>query len=344
MASYPNTYHGSFRTGRDNQSLPLWVMAAVITSALVHGGLFVMAQHFEFKGFLGGASPQEERDEQLKFRLERAKIHEETTLDTPPTPTKPIEEKPFVEEPPDLTQFKMDVTKELSLTPKVDVPTNVTLSRKPAAGVDGSPVSQLSEVPTRVDTESLANQLNSLGDKLVNEPRISPDQVKMDLRDLSGPDSDLLKDTVSAAAKRGTGRSGDDGFDSLDDLLNYKGPVTEDKKAMMPTDLLFEYGSAELRDSARLSLMKLGFIIQRNPTAEISIEGHTDTFGGDEYNQSLSLSRAEAVKAWLVESLHLAAERLGTRGWGKGRLLVGGGSVDQQAKNRRVEIVIRPRR
>ena len=154
----------------------------------------------------------------------------------------------------------------------------------------------------------------------------------------------MLKDTVSAAAKRGTGRSGDDGFDSLDDLLNYKGPVTEDKKAMMPTDLLFEYGSAELRDSARLSLMKLGFIIQRNPTAEISIEGHTDTFGGDEYNQSLSLSRAEAVKAWLVESLHLAAERLGTRGWGKGRLLVGGGSVDQQAKNRRVEIVIRPRR
>lgn len=51
---------------------------------------------------------------------------------------------------------------------------------------------------------------------------------------------------------------------------------------------------------AGLSLMKLGFIIQRNPTAEISIEGHTDTFGGDEYNQSLSLSRAEAVKAWLI--------------------------------------------
>jgi outer membrane protein OmpA-like peptidoglycan-associated protein len=165
------------------------------------------------------------------------------------------------------------------------------------------------------------------------------------LKDEELPGEDILQDSINAAVKKGNQGIGDaDGFASLDDLLSYKGPVTEDKKAMMPTDLLFEYDSAELRDSARLSLMKLGFIIQRNPTAQISIEGHTDLFGGDGYNHGLSQARAEAVRNWLVESLHLDARRLQTRGWGESNPLVPGGSVEQQAKNRRVEIIIRPRR
>ena len=151
--------------------------------------------------------------------------------------------------------------------------------------------------------------------------------------------------SIAAATKKGRQGSGEeDGFARLDDLLTYSGPMTEDRTAMMPTDLLFEYNSSELKDSARLSLMKLGFIIQKNPEAEISIEGHTDTFGGDAYNQKLSEARAVAVKSWLVESLRLDASRLNTRGWGKAKLVVATGDVDVQQKNRRVEIVIRPKK
>ena len=87
--------------------------------------------------------------------------------------------------------------------------------------------------------------------------------------------------------------------------------------------------------------MKLGNLIEKNRTAVFRIEGHTDSFGGDDYNTMLSLRRAEAVKEWLVHSKNIAPERISTVGLGKTRLLVpGNGTVEQQKLNRRVEILI----
>ena len=89
-------------------------------------------------------------------------------------------------------------------------------------------------------------------------------------------------------------------------------------------------------------MMKLAFIVQTNPDATFIIEGHTDSFGGDEFNLDLSLKRAEAVRRWLVERLRIDAANIKVVGIGKTRPIVATeGTADEQSLNRRVEIVVK---
>nr|WP_281375567.1 OmpA family protein [Haloferula luteola] len=110
---------------------------------------------------------------------------------------------------------------------------------------------------------------------------------------------------------------------------------------MLPSDLLFEYNSAELRESARVGLMKLALLVERNPGLYCWIEGYTDLFGTESYNLELSRRRAESVKSYLTGSLKIDGKRIETRGFGKSDPLVNQGDIDQQAPNRRVEIKMR---
>lgn len=131
-------------------------------------------------------------------------------------------------------------------------------------------------------------------------------------------------------------------FSSLDDLLAGKEPVSSGTAPiLMPTDLLFEYDAASLKPDAEESLRKLGTLIRRNGAARFRIEGHTDSFGADDYNMALSLRRAAAVKEWLQREMGIDPSRISTIGLGKSHLLVPGDkSVAEQQLNRRVEIVI----
>lgn len=326
-----------------------WVLAAAATSMGLHFLLWAYADELGLPDYFGRMAPVA-AEERIPVDLRRARINEEAALQPDtllPTPA-PVERDipPPTAEPVDLTQFKDLKFEELRLTAEVPVPTNIVASKNPAAGsLSANLSSQLEAVPVAPASNALSDQIQSVTRSGSDDPVISKDQVMIPLQDDALAGSDVLGDSIAAATRKGVGGTGDDdGFASLDDLINYSGPITDDRTAMMPTDLLFEYNSAELKDGARLSLMKLGFIIQKNPDAFISIEGHTDSIGGDDYNQRLSEARAEAVKNWLVESLRFDAARLHTRGWGKQKLLVPGGDASAQQKNRRVEIVIKPKR
>lgn len=132
------------------------------------------------------------------------------------------------------------------------------------------------------------------------------------------------------------------GFSDLDELLSRSGPLEGEVAPLnMPGGALFEYDSAELLPESIATLRKLGELVRRNPGATFTIEGHTDSFGSDEYNKQLSLARAEAVKAWLVEALQIDPARIRTFGFGSTKLLAPGtGTPEEQQINRRVEIVI----
>ena len=113
-------------------------------------------------------------------------------------------------------------------------------------------------------------------------------------------------------------------------------------KGVLPTDILFEYNEFELKETARLAMMKLAFLIQTNPDAQYVIEGHTDSFGGEDFNRELSRKRANAVRQWLVEKLRINIGNVQIAGMGKGRPLVSvDGTAEEQALNRRVEIVVK---
>ncbi|NBV84921.1 MAG: OmpA family protein, partial [Verrucomicrobia bacterium] len=64
--------------------------------------------------------------------------------------------------------------------------------------------------------------------------------------------------------------------------------------------------------------------------------------GSADYNLRLSQRRADAVKEWLVRRYNASPAKLETIGRGAQELLVPSGSVDEQASNRRVEVVLVP--
>lgn len=135
------------------------------------------------------------------------------------------------------------------------------------------------------------------------------------------------------------------GYETVESLLAAAGPVGGGSKPLyMPADLLFEFDQYTLQPAAESSLRKLGELIRRNPQAVFVIEGYTDSFGTEEYNLVLSRRRAETVAAWLVQNLGINPAQIQTRGLGETKLLVPGDRTrEEQALNRRVEIVIRNR-
>jgi outer membrane protein OmpA-like peptidoglycan-associated protein len=197
------------------------------------------------------------------------------------------------------------------------------------AGTAKAVEAKLNEMNERV----LSEGLNATGNpKLLLDPSSLGSQA---------PTSEQLKASAVLGSTSGTPA----GFSNLDSLLTQAGPIQKGTAPiLMPTDLLFDYNAFDLRSDAVDSLRKLGALIQRNPQASFLIEGHSDSFGPDDYNTWLSQQRAEAVKAWLVRAMGIDAARIGTRGLGKTRLLVSPDrSVQEQQLNRRVEIVIRTR-
>jgi outer membrane protein OmpA-like peptidoglycan-associated protein len=139
-------------------------------------------------------------------------------------------------------------------------------------------------------------------------------------------------------ATAGAGR----GFTNLDKLLAQTGPLTsKTAPILLPGDLLFDYDDHRLQQGAVASLEKLGQLLRRNPPARLLIEGHSDSFGPDDYNLTLSRLRAESVKIWLIDMMGIPAESISTMGYGKTRLSAPAtGTIEDQRINRRVEIVI----
>lgn len=62
-----------------------------------------------------------------------------------------------------------------------------------------------------------------------------------------------------------------------------------------PADVLFDFDKAELRSDATASLGNASKLVKSDPSAPLSVLGHTDGKGTDAYTDSLSLRRARAV-------------------------------------------------
>jgi len=102
--------------------------------------------------------------------------------------------------------------------------------------------------------------------------------------------------------------------------------------------ILFDLNSAVIRPESKPVLEEVLNMLKSEPSWKLTIEGHTDSTGIASYNQTLSLQRAEAVKAYLVDS-GINAERLQTKGFGSSKPVADNSSELGRAQNRRVELV-----
>jgi OOP family OmpA-OmpF porin len=84
------------------------------------------------------------------------------------------------------------------------------------------------------------------------------------------------------------------------------------------------------------ALAEIKKVLDENPKASIIIEGHASTDGSEEYNQKLSLKRAEAVQAKLIE-LGVDSSRLVVKPLGESMPINGDDAVEDKSKSRRVE-------
>jgi outer membrane protein OmpA-like peptidoglycan-associated protein len=106
-------------------------------------------------------------------------------------------------------------------------------------------------------------------------------------------------------------------------------------------DVLFDTGKATLKPAAREKLSKLAGILLAYPgNLIIEIEGHTDSTGSDEYNNKLSLNRAESVRDYLVQASVKQERVKAVQGFGKSKPIASNDSAAGRQMNRRVEVII----
>lgn len=105
------------------------------------------------------------------------------------------------------------------------------------------------------------------------------------------------------------------------------------------SDVLFETAKWQLKPGAREKLARVGGIISGHPELKLEVEGHTDSVGSDEYNQTLSERRAASVRDFLLTQ-GVRAESISARGFGESRPVADNESSTGRQQNRRVEIVV----
>jgi outer membrane protein OmpA-like peptidoglycan-associated protein len=116
-------------------------------------------------------------------------------------------------------------------------------------------------------------------------------------------------------------------------------PSEDTLNVNLRNEILFDFDSASLRSESRDTLRELAGVLARYPEQSVSVAGHTDSVGSDDYNQNLSEQRAAAVKDFLVAQ-GVPRSRVAAYGYGETRPVSSNTSADGRQLNRRVQVFI----
>jgi outer membrane protein OmpA-like peptidoglycan-associated protein len=106
--------------------------------------------------------------------------------------------------------------------------------------------------------------------------------------------------------------------------------------------LTFQSGQDVVRPAYRQLLQKVQRAAEVFPRSQITVEGHTDSYGGDESNLALSRRRAEAVSAYLTTELAVPPFRLSSVGYGETQPIANNDTEQGRERNRRIDVIIEP--
>ncbi len=102
----------------------------------------------------------------------------------------------------------------------------------------------------------------------------------------------------------------------------------------------FDFDKADIKPEYYVALNELAIYLQDNPSAHVTLAGHTDSVGSEEYNLKLSQRRAASVRTYLVEKAGIDNKRITLSWFGKSKPANSNDTEAGRAKNRRVESII----
>jgi outer membrane protein OmpA-like peptidoglycan-associated protein len=103
-------------------------------------------------------------------------------------------------------------------------------------------------------------------------------------------------------------------------------------------DVLFDTGKSTLKPGAYRTIDRLAEVLKDSPSRKVTIEGHTDSVGSEELNQTLSERRADAVRNALVER-GVRTEQIVAVGKGESTPVASNDDPGGRQRNRRVEMI-----
>lgn len=115
--------------------------------------------------------------------------------------------------------------------------------------------------------------------------------------------------------------------------------VATSEKATFAAEALFDFDKSDLKQAGKADLDNLLSQLQGMDVEVMVPVGHTDSIGSDEYNQKLSMRRANAVKEYLI-TRGVDASRIFTEGKGEMQPIGDNRTNEGRAKNRRVTIEV----
>lgn len=104
-------------------------------------------------------------------------------------------------------------------------------------------------------------------------------------------------------------------------------------------NIYFNTGSAKLLSKSYAALNEVVKVLQEDTHLKLSVEGHTDNVGKDEFNQTLSNNRAQSVKDYLV-SKGINEARISSQGFGETQPVADNNTEAGRARNRRVVLKV----
>ncbi|MGQ0547197.1 MAG: OmpA family protein [Betaproteobacteria bacterium] len=112
-------------------------------------------------------------------------------------------------------------------------------------------------------------------------------------------------------------------------------------RVTMTNQTAFEVDSAEIKPSFHTTMDKLADVVVRYNKTALTVVGHTDNTGSDDYNQKLSERRAHSVAQYL-EMRRVNGMRMALAGKGETQPVASNASEAGRQANRRVEIYVEP--
>lgn len=105
-------------------------------------------------------------------------------------------------------------------------------------------------------------------------------------------------------------------------------------------NVYFETGSARLLPESEATLHEVGGVLEKFPELRLEVQGHSDTRGSNRSNLTLSQSRAESVRGYLLDHFRLRGDRLTAKGYGETQPETRERNDEERLRNRRVEIAV----